>query len=122
MKYRFIFLVLLFCFLGTTVPKANAQIPFGGRTVLTHECACSGGWMMYIFDQKTKLVLPFVFQFGASRLNSNFNIFTPGTSVVGSATPAGICIPATKTGCAVPIPAFGTITPRPLPGIGTSSI
>lgn len=97
---------------------SHANIPFGGRIVMMHDCFCSGGWMIYVFDPGKMLILPIVFQFGISRLNASWNIFTPGNQVLGTMIPGGVCSIALAV--CTPIPAVGTVTPFPLSGVGTS--
>jgi hypothetical protein len=114
--FKILILILMFSFLPITT---NAQIPFGGRVLASYECTCSGGWLVYFYDFFTRAPLPIVFQFGISRLNQNFNFFTPGVSVLGTYTPGGICSMGTS-GCFT-VPVVGTITSYPFSGIGTSA-
>jgi hypothetical protein len=118
MKNKLITYIIVLSFV---IPQiTSAQIPFGGRIVMVQECFCSGGWMMYIWDQYTKGVIPILFQFGVSGLKSNYNIWIPGVQTLGSYTIGGSCTTAVSS-CYVTIPAVGTVSPSPLmPGIGTS--
>lgn len=115
MKFK-IFLATLILIITPLV--SFAQIPFGGKILATYECGCSGGWLIYFYDLVTKAPIPIVFQFGTSRLNQNFNIFTPNTNILGSNVPGGVC--SVYTSSCSPVPVVGTVTPPPLPGIGTS--
>lgn len=124
MKNKIVTLSLIFVFACTPFVTSAAlpvAIPVGGTLMFSHECACSGGWMMYIWDQYTHVVIPIVFQFGVSRLNGNYNIYTPGTSNLGTYVPYGICVMASTECYGGPMP-IGTVTPLPLSGIGTSAI
>lgn len=87
---------------------------------MTYECGCSGGWFILNFDYKTKLPIPMTFQFGASMLRANYNIFTPSVQTMGTFVPGGICLLASLD-CAG-FTTWGTITPYPLAGIGTGAI
>lgn len=120
MKFK-IQTIKVFILLTLFLPIQNiyAQIPFGGNIIMSYECACSGGWYVLVFDKKTLVPTPLVFQMGVSRLNANYNIFTPRTSLLGSYTPGGICLKGRKS-CNNEFVA-GTITPFPLPGVGTSA-
>lgn len=121
MKNKIITLVLGLSLLMPTISYGQTSTPFGGRIVAMHECFCSGGWMIYVLDLYTNMTVPLLFQFGVSRLNANYNIFTYGVQTLGSYTPGGSCTLA-STSCYTTIPAMGTITSFPLPGIGTSLI
>jgi hypothetical protein len=114
------FIVCAVFLFSVTIKPTHAQIPFGGNILWIQECTCSGGLLMYIFDLKTKLPTPIVYQFGISRLNQNFNIFTLGVETLGSYTLGGVCL-MVSLDCAG-IPVTGTVTPRPFPGIGTSLV
>jgi len=119
MKYRFSFLIISLAFFISSANITSAQFSTGGMIVFTHECLCSGGWMMYIYDVGKMSVVPIVYQFGISRLNSNFNFFTPGVSVVGSNITGGICIMASFS-CYGGYTPIGTVGPYGTPGMGTS--
>lgn len=112
-------LIYLTAFLFALPQLSFAQIPFGGRIVSVHDCFCSGGWMMYIYDPSKLTVLPIVFQFGYSKLNANYNIWIPGVQTLGTYTLGGSCTIA-ATSCYVTVPAIGTVSPPTMPGIGTS--
>lgn len=114
--YKIIILILIFSFIPIAT---NAQIPFGGRILASYECTCSGGWLIYFYDYFTKATLPIVFQFGVSRLNKNFNIFSPNVSILGTYFPGGVCSMGTS-GCFT-VPVIGTVTSYPFSGIGTSA-
>lgn len=109
--------VLSFLFLITPL-VSSAQIPIGGVLLTSYECTCSGGWLMVVYDKFTHMTIPIVFQWGISRLNSGFNIFTPLTNVLGSYTPGGICLLVSFDCAGVPV--IGTVSPYPMSGIGTS--
>jgi hypothetical protein len=115
MNIKILFIILL---LVLTPITASAQIPFGGKILTVRPCTCSGGWFMRVLDLTTGAPIPIVFQFGLSRLNANFNIFTPNTNVLGSYTPGGVCLAGYDC---TPKFVIGTITPFPLPGVGTSA-
>jgi len=117
MRYKILFLSFLFLILPAVT---NAQIPFGGKILASYECTCSGGWLIYFWDNTTHLPIPMTFQFGASRLNANFNIFKPLTSILGSAVPGGVC--SIGSASCFTVPSVMTVTPYPFPGIGTSAI
>lgn len=119
MKNKF-YLLIIFLAVALLFPiqKSEAQIPFGGNIIMSYECACSGGWYVLVFDKKTLMPTPLVFELGVSRLNANYNIFSPKTSLVGSYTPGGICLKGTHS--CKPKVVLGTITPFPFPGVGTS--
>ena len=120
MKNKIITLILVFSLLVPTLSYAQT-VPFGGRIIGMHECFCSGGWMIYVYDTYTNATLPILFQFGVSRINMWYNIFTYGVQTLGSYTPGGSCTLA-STSCYVTIPAAGTVTSFPMSGIGTSLI
>lgn len=120
MKFKLYLLkIFVLSFILFPIKNVNAQIPFGGNIIMSYECACSGGWYVLVLDKKTLIPTPLVFQFGISRLNANYNIFTPKTSLLGSYTPGGICLKGTNS-CKNKF-VVGTITPFPLPGVGTSA-
>ncbi len=110
------------CTLILSTPNTTqAQIPVGGRIIWSYECGCSGGWMFFVLDSYSKSTVPLVFQFGVSRLNANYNIFSRGVNVLGSYTPGGICLRASEGCTSSKIPPIGTISTYGMPGIGTSS-
>lgn len=121
MKSKVITSIFVLFFVFVFIPRqTQAQIPFGGPILASYECACSGGWFMLIYDQKTHLPIPMVFQFGYSMMRANYNIFTPSVQTLGSYTPGGICLLASWD-CA----GFftqGTVSPVGMPGIGTGAI
>lgn len=124
MKNKLVAYILIFVFTATpfiTHAQTPISVPMGGTLLMSHECACSGGWMMYIWDQYTHMVIPVVFQFGISRMNGNYNIYLPGTSDLGSYVTGGTCVMA-STECYGSITPIGTVTPPPLPGVGTTLI
>ena len=122
MKYRiFITLfVLSLCVPQKTHAVTPVSVPFGGPILVTYECACTGGWLIVLYDQSKKIPIPLTFQFGLSELKANYNIFTPGAQTLGTNIIGGWCSPA-STECAG-FPTAGTITTFPLSGIGTSVI
>lgn len=111
-------LLFIFSFLFSVQQTEAVGIPFGGPILMTYECTCSGGWFVLAYDQMTKLPVPMVFQFGASMLHANYNIFTPSVQTVGDYIPGGICLLVSLEcgGFAVQ----GTISPAP--GVGTGAI
>jgi len=116
------FKVFIFSFLVFLMPLvSSAQIPFGGKITSVVPCLCSGGWNIIIYDLVTMTPISLVFQMGFSRLNANYNIFTPGVWLVGTYTPGGICIYINTEGNCRPRPVIGTITPFPFSGVGTSA-
>jgi hypothetical protein len=120
MKNKIFTLVLLLAFISTPF-VASASIltpPFGGTILATQECGCNGGWLMYVFDVSTHSIDKIMFEFGVSRLNGNYNIYTPGVKVLGTYYPGGVCITAASE-CYLEIPTDGIVTGL-TPGIGTS--
>lgn len=117
MKYK-VYLISLF-FLINPIFSFSQTIPFGGKILMTMPCTCSGGWYISFFDNGTKVTTPIVFQYGVSRLNSNYNMYTSGVSILGSYVTGGTCLIYAGTSC-ISIPVFGMITPFPGPGMGTS--
>lgn len=117
MKNKIITLLLIGAII--TPNFSYAQIPVGGRIMMTHECLCSGGWMFYVLDLYAGSVVPVLFQFGASRLNANYNIFTPGVQTLGSYTIGATCLMVSLECAGGPQPA-GSVSPWGMPGIGTS--
>lgn len=116
------FKILLVSILLLVTPLFTSAVviqPFGGRIILSYPCPCSGGLYMLIADPRTKLPLPIVFQLGFSRLNAQFNIFTPGVNVLGTFIPGGVCGVYSATGCSF-VPAIGTVTSLPMSGVGTA--
>lgn len=103
---------------------ANAQNsfnnPFGGPILWTTACSCTGGWYILMYDYKTTTPLALVFQFGLSRLNANYNIFSSGVNTVGSYQTGGECEIYVGESC-MSLPVDGMITTQLGPGIGTSS-
>lgn len=121
MKYKIFYtFVIVFFALNTSVFAQPVAKPFGGPIVFSYECACSGGWLMVVFDQTLKVPTPMTFQFGLSMIRANYNIFTPAVQTVGSYTPGGICLMG-STAC-YGFPTVGTISPVGFPGVGTSAI
>lgn len=95
-------------------------VPFGGPIVMTYECSCSGGWLVAVYDQATKLPTALTFQFGQSLLRANYNIFIPSVQTLGTYTSGGICLMASAD-CGG-FSTEGTISPIGFPGIGTGGI
>jgi len=121
MKYKTLILILILLIAPVVSSAQTATVPFGGKIIYGYPCTCSGGWYLSIYDLVTKATIPIVFQFGVSRLNASFNIFTSGVSVLGSYMPGtGVCLIYAGTGCTT-IPTIGMVTSYPLPGIGTSA-
>lgn len=119
MKNKIIIYILALSFVVPQLTFAAIPVPFGGRITMVQECFCSGGWMMYVWDQTTQAVIPIVFQFGWSRINPFYNIWMPGVQVIGSYTIGGACTTAVSS-CYVTIPAVGTVSTWSMPGIGTT--
>jgi hypothetical protein len=117
MKFKILFLSMILIF--APVVSSAQTVPFGGRITIGFPCTCSGGWYLMVYDLLIKTPVPMVFQFGVSRLNAQYNIFTNGNSLLGSYTPGGTCLIYSGNSCES-IPVTGTITPPPLPGVGTS--
>jgi hypothetical protein len=120
MKYKIIIITLFI----TLIPFfSNAQnpilSPFGGNVLMTMPCTCSGGWYILMYDKGTKMPKPIVFQFGTSRWNRNYNIYSTGQSVLGSHVNYGICEFYYGYGC-TELPVDGMVSPWGMPGIGTS--
>lgn len=120
MKTKIITLLIMLSVLTPTISYGQT-VPFGGRIVAMNECFCSGGWMIWVYDLYTKTTLPLVFQFGISRLNANYNIYTPGVHTLGSYFTGGTCLMVSLECGGGPTP-IGTITSFPLPGIGTGLV
>lgn len=119
MKYKILTLILLLsCIPFESKAAVPVAVPFGGPIVTTYECACSGGWLVVVYDLHTKLPLPMTFQFGESMIRANYNIFVPKVQTLGSYTPTGICLMASAD-CGG-FSTQGTISPIGFPGIGTS--
>ena len=119
---KVIFAVLLFFFLSHSekafaIGVTNA---FGGPITMVYECTCSGGLYVLLYDYTTMLPLPLLYIAGTSRLNSNFNIFTPTVQILGSYYPVGVCSSGSEE-CGT-IPVLGTITSYPFAGVGTGGI
>lgn len=120
MKYK----ILIFSLLITFIPLvSNAQgltTPFGGRLLTSFPCTCSGGYYIYMQDLYTNMTIPIYFQFGVSRLNSNYNIFSSGVNLLGSYSQGSSCLMYYGYGCYT-LTTYGMITTYGLPGVGTSS-
>ena len=120
MKFKVI-LATLILILSPVI--ASAQIPFGGQIVSKpFWCTCNGALYFWVLDLVTKVPTPMVFQFGFSRLNMQYNIFTPGVELVGTYSPGGLCFYWTGKSCQPKTPSpIGVITSFPLSGVGTSN-
>ena len=125
MKFKSYSIITLFIFVFLLIPnfqKTDAAIlttPFGGPILMSYECTCSGGWFMLIYDYKTMMPVPLVFQFGESMMRSNYNIYTPTVQTLGDYTPGGICLLASAD-CGG-FTTEGTIAPIGMSGIGTGT-
>ncbi len=118
MKFKIFLFILALVITPTTL---NAQIPvaapFGGPILMVYECSCNGSWYVLMYDYKTLTPVPMAFQFGASVLRANYNIFTPKVQTLGSYVPGGACLVASLD-CA-DIGVQGVISPIGMPGVGT---
>ena len=99
---------------------------FGGYLIFPLYCTCSGGINLYIYDNTYPSgLLTLYYQYGVSRLNANYNIFTPGVAVIGQfygqkySSSVSMCQIYVYSTC-VQVPADGLITTWPFAGIGTS--
>lgn len=104
-----------------TNPTALVLDHFGGRVLAAIPCICNAGFMITVFDFKTKLPIILMVQPFISRINMNYS-FLPGNAVLGSFNP----IP---TPCLNGLPPFlcvptgtsqGIVTSMPFAGVGTS--
>ena len=71
--------------------KAHAAF-FGGMQTAVINCTCSGNQLVYVQDYFSNRMLALVYQPGASRLFSNYNIF--GRYLLGSYAFGGQCLMA----------------------------
>jgi len=99
-------LVALFFFIVVCIPVSTyglTRVPVGGKIFAKYECACSGGFVIFVGPPRPGV---FLIQPGVSRL---FKGFSPvvGAWVVGNAIPGGVCS-ALSTVC-FPISIQGTI-------------
>jgi len=111
-------LVFALSFLSSVQPTQAVGVPYGGPILMSYECTCSGGWFVLTYDYLTKMPVPLVFQFGASMLHANYNIFVPTVQTTGAYVTGGVCLLASLDcgGFATQ----GTISPAP--GVGTGGI
>lgn len=105
----------------TGTVQAVVLPPFGGPILGVVNCTCSGNLLITIFDFRTKLTIPVIFQPGISRLNSWFNITTPSIMTLGTYAYGGQCLIYSGTSCSS-VPSVGTITGFPFSGVGTSLV
>jgi hypothetical protein len=122
MKYKiFLFSIIFFIFPLFSNAQNPLNIPFGGKILWTTPCTCSDGWYILMYDNTTMMPKALVFQFGISRLNSNYNMFSNGVNIIGSNQIGGTCMIYSGNSC-FSLPVDGMITPWTGPGMGTSKI
>ena len=90
--------------------EAIPALNFGGRILTVIPCTCSGTLLVTVGPPKPGV---FVYVPGASFLYSFYQIYKPGSFVLGNYIPGGICLASAKkllgTKC-IPLPNMGTIT------------
>lgn len=120
MKFKILTFVFILFLLPLFSEAQGVTTPFGGKILTSFPCTCSGGYYIYMYDLKTMMPTPIYFQFGVSRLNSNYNIFSSNVNLLGSYGPGMSCLMYAGTSC-YSLTTYGMVTTYGLPGVGTSS-
>lgn len=103
---------------GFVQPAHALGIPYGGVVTASFPCTCSANWYILVADPRG-VAHPVVVQPGYSRVLAYFNVYSPGTRLVGSYTPTtGTCWMYVGFGCS-PVPTVGVLSL--FPGTGTSA-
>lgn len=84
---------------------ALAQIPFGGAIIVSIPCTCSATGQYIILGPPS--IGAYVYE-PVTVLFSFFNVYTPGTWLLGNYIPGHACLMGVTPYCYAP-PAFGTI-------------
>ena len=121
MKYKILFFTIILFVVPLFSEAQTLTTPFGGSILTAFPCTCSGGYYIYVDDLYSGMSKPIYFQFGVSRLNSNYNIFTPTVNLLGSYSSGSQCLIYAGTSC-YRQQTYGMITTYGLPGVGTGSI
>jgi len=125
LKYLILVPVTLLSFIFIT-NKTDAIVVeyYGGVRLATIQCTCSPASLIVLYDYRLMSSINLIFVPNASRLFSNFNIYT-STYMLGSYNPTigvGVCQFYAGTACVdssvIGFPAWGTMDM--LPGAGTS--
>lgn len=102
---------------GSTGSAGNIDY-FGGNITQVTYCTCSAGVLLYIQDKVTNSQKQLVYQYGASQLRANYNVFTTGPNVIGGFYQGGTCQVYSGNSCTSEGSPQGTIDY--IRGIGTS--
>lgn len=101
---------------GQSPGGSQGETPYGGLNIFTLTCTCSGNTLLFLMDYRTSRLLRLLYQPGASRLYSYFNVY--GRYLLGSYQPSQNQCRIQAGNTCVTISADGQLGTRP--GSGTS--
>lgn len=103
---------------GSVVGSGTGVQYFGGRITMVTYCTCSASILLDIQDY-TRGYVSVLYTPGVSRLYANYQVFSPGPSVIGGYVSGGTCQVYSGTQCNSQGSPMGTI--NTIHGIGTSA-
>lgn len=76
--------------LSSSASSVGPRTVFGGYITFVQYCTCEASILLFIFDKDLKSVIQLLYIPGVSTLKSQYNVFSPGPTVLGGYYQSGV--------------------------------